>query len=111
MPSMPSVACRKAPNFIMLVMGPSTTEPTGKRFAASAQGSPSACFNPSESRCSTTFTARMTTSTLSPPRDFRDVQQAIHAPQVDKGAVVGKAAHRAGYYVAFAHLQVTAFLD
>ena len=65
-PSTPSATCTNAPNFWMLVTGPSTTEPTGNFFAASTHGSPSACFRPSEIRRSGAFTPSTTTSTVSP---------------------------------------------
>src|ERR1022692_3787420 len=66
MPSTPSATCTNAPNFWMLVTGPSTTEPTGNFCAASAQGSPSACLRPSEMRRSGALTPSTTTSTVSP---------------------------------------------
>ncbi len=66
MPSTPSASCTNAPNFCRLMTVPSTTEPTGNFCVASAHGSPSACFRPSEMRRSAWFTPRTTTSTWSP---------------------------------------------
>ena len=50
----------------MLVTGPSITVPGANFSAAPAQGSPSACFSPSEMRRSAGFTLRITASTVSP---------------------------------------------
>src|SRR6266700_3603878 len=66
MPSMPSATCTNTPNLVRLTTGPSTADPTGNFSATSAQGSPSACFNPSDMRCSPAFTPRITASTVSP---------------------------------------------
>ena len=63
-PSMPSPSSTNAPNLVRLVTGPSTIVPAGNFFSISAQGSPSACFSPSETRRS--LTPSTTTSTASP---------------------------------------------
>src|SRR5208337_495504 len=66
MPSTPSESCTNAPNLVMLVTGPSTTEPTANLCATSAHGSPSACLRPKEMRRSAAFTPSIMTSTVSP---------------------------------------------
>ena len=43
------------------------------------------------------------------PGDLADMQQAVHAADVDEGAVVGQAADRAAHGFAFADLGVAAF--
>src|SRR5206468_10578950 len=58
--------CTKAPNLVKLTIGPSTTDPAGNFCAASAQGSPRVCFQPSEMRFSPTLIPRITASTVSP---------------------------------------------
>src|SRR5215469_7273690 len=52
MPSIPSESWTKAPNLVRLTIGPSIRPPAGNFCAASFQGSPSACFSPTEIRLS-----------------------------------------------------------
>src|SRR6266478_5292001 len=106
MPSTPSAVCTKAPNFVMLVMGPSTTDPGAILFATSAHGSPSACFSPKEMRRSPGFTPRITASTVSPgfttspavrtrfAQDISETRISDHRLQFHERAKIHDARHR-----------------
>src|ERR1035437_5115072 len=116
-PSIPFSSSTKAPKSVTRVTLPLTRSPTLYFSATRSQGCSWSCLSPSEMRFLAGSTLRIRASTLSPTLRASaglglraPVQQGIHSADIDEGAVIGQAAHRAVHGLAFLDLGVALVL-